>query len=190
VAELGGGIATEGLAITALKDYPGDVHVVIDAVAYSAASLIAMAGDTITFRLGATMMIHDPAMGYTEGGERKRITDPGGSVARAVGRICRGLRGARSGLSRDEVRQMMRDKTLDGPGALAKGLATLAETADVATNDGPAAAVARPVYDYRMYAHAPAALRTRSECLGESPGRQAILAMIRRHRHTQGASDG
>ena len=58
----GGGFATEGLAIFhALKDHPGRVTVVIDALAASAASLIAMAGDEIVMRQGALIMIHDPS---------------------------------------------------------------------------------------------------------------------------------
>ena len=45
----GGGVATDGQAIwQALRDHDGPVNVVIDGIAASAASLIAMAGDTIT----------------------------------------------------------------------------------------------------------------------------------------------
>jgi ATP-dependent protease ClpP protease subunit len=64
----GGGLATEGAAIyNALVDYPGEVTVEVVAVAASAASLIAMAGDRIVMRLGAWMLIHDPAQPWTEG---------------------------------------------------------------------------------------------------------------------------
>ena len=61
----GGGIASDGQAIyTMLRDYSatvGRVTVVIEGVAASAASLIAMAGDEIVMRLGSWMLIHDPA---------------------------------------------------------------------------------------------------------------------------------
>jgi ATP-dependent protease ClpP protease subunit len=61
----GGGIATEGQAIyTALRSYAGQVDVVIEGIAASAASLIAMAGDTITMTTGSIMMIHDTASWY------------------------------------------------------------------------------------------------------------------------------
>ncbi|MCB5412383.1 ATP-dependent Clp protease proteolytic subunit, partial [Pseudogemmobacter faecipullorum] len=61
----GGGIATEGQAIyTALRGYSGEVHIVVEGIAASAASLIAMAGSSITMSTGAIMMIHDPASWY------------------------------------------------------------------------------------------------------------------------------
>lgn len=45
---------------TALKDYPGNVTVKISAVAASAASVIAMAGDEVLMSPVACMMIHNP----------------------------------------------------------------------------------------------------------------------------------
>lgn len=56
-----GGSAFEGLGIyNILKSHPATVHVRIDGVAASAASLVAMAGDTIEMPSNALMMIHDP----------------------------------------------------------------------------------------------------------------------------------
>jgi ATP-dependent protease ClpP protease subunit len=174
----GGGMATEGLAIyTALKDHPGEVHVVIDAVAYSAASLIAMAGDSITFRLGATMLIHDPASMFTEGRgtetDHRALADQLQVMSDAFADVY----AARAGISREEARQIMRDDTMmDGATALQLGFATAVESAkaEEATTEAAVAAL----FDYRLYTHAPAELRARSECLGASPGRQAMLAMI------------
>src|SRR3954466_4266420 len=49
----GGGVATDGMAIySLLKTHPGKVTVAIDCIAASAASLIAMAGDSIEMRQG------------------------------------------------------------------------------------------------------------------------------------------
>lgn len=63
----GGGIATEGLAIhAALARHKGKKTIRVEGIAASAASIIAMAGDTIEMALGAVMMIHDPS-GYTVG---------------------------------------------------------------------------------------------------------------------------
>lgn len=54
-----GGEAFEGVAIySALKQHAAEVHVYVDSLAASIASVIAMAGDTITMGTGSTMMIH------------------------------------------------------------------------------------------------------------------------------------
>ncbi len=56
-----GGYVTAGAAIyTALKEYPGEVTVKIEARAYSAASVIAMAGDRVLISPVAQMMVHLP----------------------------------------------------------------------------------------------------------------------------------
>jgi ATP-dependent protease ClpP protease subunit len=58
----GGGIATDGMAIySLLKTHPGEITMIVDGVAASAASLIAMAGDKRQMMDGAMLMIHDPA---------------------------------------------------------------------------------------------------------------------------------
>jgi ATP-dependent protease ClpP protease subunit len=57
-----GGEVFDAVAIyNALKDHPATVAVQIDGLAASAASFIAMAGDTISIQRNATMMIHDAA---------------------------------------------------------------------------------------------------------------------------------
>lgn len=54
-----GGMAFEGVAIyNTLMDYKGQVDIQIDGVAASAASIIAMAGKTITGRSNTMLMIH------------------------------------------------------------------------------------------------------------------------------------
>lgn len=55
-----GGEVFDGVAIyQALKDHPGTVTVTVDSLAASAASFIAMAGDTIIMGRNAMMMIHN-----------------------------------------------------------------------------------------------------------------------------------
>lgn len=55
----GGGIF-HGVAIyNALLSHPSNVNVIVDALAASAASFIAQAGDSVTMTKGSTMMIHD-----------------------------------------------------------------------------------------------------------------------------------
>lgn len=63
----GGGDVYDGLAIyNALLDHPATVNVQVDALAASAASFIAQAGDTITMGRNSELMIHD-AIGLTVG---------------------------------------------------------------------------------------------------------------------------
>lgn len=55
-----GGSVFDGVSIyNALRDHPARVDVMIDGVAASAASFIAMAGDTITMNRGSEMMVHN-----------------------------------------------------------------------------------------------------------------------------------
>ena len=57
----GGGAADEGTAIySMLSAHEGDVKLIVEGIAASAASAIAMAGDTIIMGAGAVMMLHDP----------------------------------------------------------------------------------------------------------------------------------
>ena len=59
-----GGSAWDGIAIyNLLKAHPARIEVVVDGIAASAASVVAMAGDTITMATGAQMMIHDASGG-------------------------------------------------------------------------------------------------------------------------------
>lgn len=167
----GGGLASQGTAIyTLLKDYPGTVDVVVDGVAYSAASLIAMAGDTITMRDGSTMLIHDPATYCTAGrgteDDHMREARRLGVIANTFARIY----ARRAGISQDEARRIMRDETvMDGPMALQMGFAT--------ATDSVAAEAAAP-FDYRVYTHAPEDLRAAAESFGEPKAREAVLAMF------------
>lgn len=63
----GGGDICDGIAIAnMLKAHPGEVTCIIDAVAASAASIIALGGDKLIMRPGTLLMIHDPCT-YAEG---------------------------------------------------------------------------------------------------------------------------
>jgi ATP-dependent Clp endopeptidase proteolytic subunit ClpP len=59
-----GGSVTDGIAIyNLLKNHSATVNVIVDGLAASMASVIAMAGDTITIPENALMMIHNPRGG-------------------------------------------------------------------------------------------------------------------------------
>jgi ATP-dependent Clp protease protease subunit len=62
----GGEVFAASVIYTALKNHPGKVTVKIDGTAISAASVIAMAGDTILMSPTSVMMIHNP-LTYAEG---------------------------------------------------------------------------------------------------------------------------
>lgn len=63
-----GGSAFDGIAIyNALKRHPANVTVHVDGVAASAASIVAMAGDTVKVAKGAMMMIHNASAGARGG---------------------------------------------------------------------------------------------------------------------------
>lgn len=168
----GGGLATEGQAIyTMLQDWPGKVTVIVDGVAASAASLIAMAGDEIVMRLGSWMLIHDPATPWTDGRgteeDHQRMATLLGTISGAYADIY----AARSGKTREEARAVMKVETvLDGPMAVADGFAT--------SYDGETQAAPAATFDYRIYANAPQDLREASKSLGRAPGNAAVMAII------------
>ncbi|MDX6806322.1 head maturation protease, ClpP-related [Terrihabitans rhizophilus] len=144
-----GGIATEGAAIHALLSRrEGATNVVVDGVAMSSASLIAMAGDTITMTLGSTMMIHDPeniSVGNSDA--HAKSIEHLETLATSFARIYAG----KSGKSPEECRSLMKAETWFTPEeAVAAGFAD-------APGDTKARAAAP--HDYRAYAHAPKRLR-------------------------------
>jgi ATP-dependent protease ClpP protease subunit len=149
----GGGIAWDGTAIySLLRAHAGKVTVVIDGIAASAASAIAMAGDAIEMRGGALMMIHDAsAITWGTAADHEKSRDMLDKLSGQYARIY----SDRSGRSEDEVRAMMLEETwLTAEEAVANGLAT-AVLSD--------AAQASAAFDYRIYAHAPAALPRRGK---------------------------
>lgn len=167
-----GGLAWDGQAIySLLRAYPGNVHVIIDGVAMSSASLIAMAGDRITMPLGAIMLIHDPAQLFAEwrgtADDHRQLAEYLDQLGNAYAEVY----AARAGISREEAREIMRAETLfTGRQAVAAGFAT--------DTDDELQAAAAAAFDYRIYAHAPAGLREASERLGATPAREAVLAMF------------
>lgn len=85
-----GGDVFDGLAIyNTLKDHPATVNVVVDALAASIASVIAMAGDKISIYANARMMIHEAhvvigLMGEMDSGQ---LNDLAGDISKLVNRI-------------------------------------------------------------------------------------------------------
>lgn len=167
----GGGSATDGAAIyAALSGYPSKVTVVIEGVAASAASLIAMAGDEIVMAEGAWILIHDPAVPFADGRGTSADHDRTSQMLEVIAREYAGIYARRTGNSVAEVRRLMIAETvMTGEAAIQMGFATRIEAALQAK------AAAR--FDYRIYANAPQGLREASERFGREPSKEAIMAM-------------
>ena len=117
----GGGIAFQGIAIqNALKAFDGSVTAYVDALAASAASIIAMGADRLILRDGAMLMIHDPStIAWGDSRQFRKHADRLDTLAAQGASIY----SRRSGLPIEDVRQMMRDETwLGAEEAIAKGL--------------------------------------------------------------------
>ncbi len=149
----GGGVVDEGSAIHAIiSRHKAKKTIVVEGVAASAASLIAMAGDEIVMSLGAIMMVHNPRMD-TWGGD---IKDHQASARQleTYGKAMAGIYAAKTGRSEAECAADMEAETWMTPEeAVAKGYATSVGAAPEGANDPESQAVA--AFDYRVYAHAP-----------------------------------
>lgn len=145
-----GGIATEGAAIHALLSArPGVTNIVVEGIAASAASLIAMAGATVTMSAGSVMMIHDPSgMTWGTSDDHAKTIEGLEALATAYARVYAG----KSGKSADDCREIMKAERWFTPEqAVEEGFAN-------ATTETKAQAVA--AFDYRIFAHAPQRLKT------------------------------
>lgn len=105
----GGGDVFAGSEIyTTLKAYPGNVHVKVVGVAASAASVIAMAGQTIEMSPTAQMMIHN-ASTIAMGDDREMA-----STSKMLNGVNRGIANAyieKTGKSEQEILDLMNAET-------------------------------------------------------------------------------
>lgn len=118
----GGGDYFEGIAMhTLLTQRKGKVNVYVDGLAASAASIIAMAGSSITMAAGSQMMIHEVRAGFHgTAGEFRRIADTIDiSNADAMRIYMRRWKG-----SEGELRKALADETwMNADAAVSAGLA-------------------------------------------------------------------
>lgn len=118
-----GGDLIEGLAMyNLLKAHDGSVNIEIIGLAASAASIIALAGDTITMHAGSEIMIHD-CWGFFAGN-----TEDLNEAITAMERYNNSMSeiyADETGLSADEVRELMKNETyFTADEAIEKGFAT------------------------------------------------------------------
>lgn len=123
INSVGGDVYT-GLAIhNVLKELPGTKNVIVEGIAASAASVIAMAGDTIKMFPGSLMMIHGVAAffyDYFNIGDLKKVIKAMDASERAIAAIY----AAKTGTDETTLRAMMEKETwFTGAEAVAKGFA-------------------------------------------------------------------
>ena len=118
----GGGSAFDGMAMyTALKHWKGDVHVHVDGLAASAASVVAMAGDVINIAEGGMIMIHSASTGLQGNADdmRKQV-----DVLDKLDGQMAGIYASRTGKDREDVLALMAEETwFTAEEAVAAGLA-------------------------------------------------------------------
>lgn len=152
-----GGDALAGVAIhNMIARHPGAKTVIIEGVAASAASLIAMAGDRIVMPSNALLMIHEAwglAMGDSE--DMRKQADLLDTVSGAYRRTY----AARSGKTEDEVAALMAAETwFTADDAVAQGFATeTAEPVEVRAMAVPDGRFARAPAALAAFAHTPPA---------------------------------
>ncbi|MDV7200199.1 Clp protease ClpP [Roseovarius sp. 10] len=115
-----GGSVFDAVAIyNALKRHAGEITVWVDGIAASAASYIAMAGDTIVMPENAFLMIHDPSGLVMGTAEDMRSTAE--ALDKVKGSLIQGY-AAKSGATDEEIANLMSAETwLDAKDALALG---------------------------------------------------------------------
>lgn len=144
----GGGNPFEGAAIhAAIKAHPGKVTMRVEGIAASAASLLVMAGDVIEMAEGATMMIHDPASVTVGTADDHRAS---ATTLDAMADNYAAVYAARSGKTPEQAREIMKTEIYyTAAQAVAEGFA------DKIAGEEKAAP---QMFDYSVYADAPAAL--------------------------------
>jgi ATP-dependent protease ClpP protease subunit len=117
-----GGDAFDGVAImNLLAQHKAEVEVIVDGVAASAASVIAMAGDRIRMGQGAMMMIHSPwTCGCGGASELREVADFLDKVEGSILSVYQ----SKTGIGEAELAQMLADETwLSASEAIEKGFA-------------------------------------------------------------------
>ncbi|ORI73757.1 MULTISPECIES: head maturation protease, ClpP-related [Leuconostoc] len=132
----GGGSVFDGIAIyNMLKSHKATVNVYVEGLAASIASVIAMAGDTITMRSGSMMMVHMPwtlSQGNAE--EMRKTAD----TLEKTGDSIVDIYSERTGIPSDDIRNIMNDETwLSAEEAVEQGWATKLDKKEAVMNSVP-----------------------------------------------------
>ncbi|MCX4326443.1 MAG: Clp protease ClpP [Lachnospiraceae bacterium] len=130
----GGGDVFAAVAIyTRLKEHKANIAVKIDGWCASAATIIAMAGDSIEISVGGIFMIHDPAagiLGYYKADELKKIADELETIKQSIVNCYMTV----TDKSEDEIKSLMTDETwYTGEEAVEAGFCTAVMLTEVET---------------------------------------------------------
>jgi ATP-dependent protease ClpP protease subunit len=169
----------DGVAIYNLIRAQGvPVDVMVDGVAASAASVIAMVGNTRTMGKGAMMMVHNPwSIAIGDAAEMRKMADSLDKVAESISDIYI----ARTGKSKDDMRAMLDAETwLSADEAVEHGFATA-----TAESDPRALAAARNFPMLAKLKNVPNALRERvvvptSEAAPQGPPAENVTVLRER----------
>ncbi|RMI73788.1 head maturation protease, ClpP-related [Streptococcus iniae] len=100
----GGDVFAASQIYNMLMEYKGDVHVQIDSLAASAASVIAMAGTTVSMSPVAMMMIHNPwTIAQGEAKDMEKVIEMLGEIKESIINAYE----IRTGLSRTKIAHLM-----------------------------------------------------------------------------------
>lgn len=161
-----GGAAGEGVAIAnLLRNHRARVVVVVDGLAASAASVIAIAGDEIVMCPGSQLMLHDASM-LTYGSEEKLLSDAAWIGKQSVNYST--LYAAKAGSTPEQWREKMRADNNRGTWyspeeAVSAGLATRVGTVQAAGS--PPVAPAEQLDDDEALARAAHDLAVLEQCV-------------------------
>jgi ATP-dependent Clp protease protease subunit len=142
-----GGDAFAGVAIyNLLKAQSKPVAVIVDGLAASAASIVAMAGDTITMNTGSVMMIHNAmSMAFGAADDLRKTADTLDTVTSSIADIYV----AKTGLDKAKVLDMQAEETwMNATEAVDKGFATKVSKDAAVKNE----------FDLKLFKNTPATL--------------------------------
>lgn len=151
-----GGSCFDGVAIyNLLRSQGKPIEVFVDGIAASAASVIAMAGDTINIGVGAMLMIHNASWGvYGDAAALRKAADEIENISVTVGEIYV----KRTGNDAAEIKALMDAETwMGGSVAIEKGFADKLMEQDE-KEAAQAKALARK-FNMKAFRHAPAEFR-------------------------------
>lgn len=150
-----GGDGFEGLAImNLLRQHKGGVDVVVDGLAASAASIVAMGAATVTMVPGSQMMIHDAsALAIGQADDLRQAAE----MLESISSNAADQYAAKSGASSDEMRAAMKATTwYKAQEAVDAKLADAVLAPDDAQAAAAQASAASLAFDLSMFTHTPA----------------------------------